>query len=95
MSLDRQQVAKIAYLARLSLTDSELAEMTQQLGKIVDLVDQLSEVNTDGVEPMVHAIELQNVLQQDGIKSSLPREKALANAPDADEECFRVSAVLG
>jgi len=95
MSLDRQQVAKIAYLARLSLTESELDEMTQQLGKIVDLVDQLSEVNTDGVEPMVHAIELQNVLQQDEIKSSLPREKALANAPDADEECFRVSAVLG
>ena len=95
MSLDRQQVAKIAYLARLSLTEAELDEMTQQLVKIVDLVDQLSEVNTDGVEPMVHAIELQNVLQQDEIKSSLPREKALANAPDADEECFRVSAVLG
>ncbi len=95
MSLDRQQVAKIAYLARLSLTEAELDEMTQQLVKIVDLVDQLSEVNTDGVEPMVHAIELRNVLQQDGIKSSLPREKALANAPDADEECFRVSAVLG
>ena len=95
MSLDRQQVAKIAYLARLSLTESELDEMTQQLGKIVDLVDQLSEVNTDGVEPMVHAIELQNVLEQDEVKSSLPREKVLANATDADEECFRVSAVLG
>jgi aspartyl-tRNA(Asn)/glutamyl-tRNA(Gln) amidotransferase subunit C len=95
MSLDRQQVAKIAYLARLSLTESELDEMTKQLVKIVDLVDQLSEVNTDGVEPMVHAIELQNVLQLDEVKTSLPREKALANAPDADEECFRVSAVLG
>ena len=95
MSLDRQQVAKIAYLARLSLTEAELDEMTQQLGKIVDLVDQLSAVNTDGVEPLVHAVELQNVLQVDEIKTSLPREKALANAPDADEECFRVSAVLG
>lgn len=95
MSLDRQQVAKIAYLARLSLTESELDEMTLQLGKIVDLVDQLSTVNTDGIEPMVHAIEMQNVLQTDEIKASLPREEALANAPDADEECFRVSAVLG
>ena len=95
MSLDRQQVAKIAYLARLSLTETELDEMTQQLGKIVDLVDQLSAVNTDGVEPLVHAVELQNVLQEDEIKRSLPREKALANAPDADEECFRVAAVLG
>ncbi len=95
MSLDRQQVAKIAYLARLSLSEAELDEMTRQLVKIVDLVDQLSEVNTDGVEPMVHAIELQNVLEKDDTKMSLPREKALANAPDADEECFRVSAVLG
>ena len=95
MSLDRQQVAKIAYLARLSLTEVELSEMTEQLGKIVDLVDQLSVVNTDGVEPLVHAIELQNVLQEDQVEPSLPREKALANAPDADEECFRVSAVLG
>ena len=95
MSLDRQQVAKIAYLARLSLTEVELSEMTEQLGKIVDLVDQLSVVNTDGVEPLVHAIELQNVLQADQVEPSLPREKALANAPDADEECFRVSAVLG
>ncbi len=69
--------------------------MTQQLGKIVDLVDQLSAVNTDGVEPLVHAVELQNVLQKDEVKASLPREKVLANAPDADEECFRVSAVLG
>jgi len=95
MSLDRQQVAKIAYLARLSLTEAELDEMTLQLGKIVDLVDQLSAVNTDGVEPLVHAVELQNVLQKDEVKASLPREKVLANAPDADEECFRVSAVLG
>ena len=95
MSIDRQQVAKIAYLARLSLSDSELDEMTHQLGKIVDLVDQLSEVDTEGVEPLVHAIELQNVLHEDQIRPSLPREKVLANAPDADEECFRVSAVLG
>lgn len=95
MSLDRQQVAKIAVLARLSLTESELDEMTQQLGKIVGMVDQLSAVNTDGVDPLVHAIELQNVLQEDEVKASLPREKTLANAPDADDECFRVTAVLG
>ncbi len=95
MALDRSQVAKIAYLARLSLTDTELDDMTVQLGKIVDLVDQLSLVNTDGVEPMVHAIELENVLKADEVKPSLAREKALSNAPDADEECFRVSAVLG
>jgi aspartyl-tRNA(Asn)/glutamyl-tRNA(Gln) amidotransferase subunit C len=95
MALDRQQVAKIASLARLSFTDSELDELTTQLSKIVDMVDQLGKVNTDGIEPMVHAIELENVLKADEIEPSLVREKALMNAPDADGECFRVSAVLG
>ncbi len=95
MALNREQVAKIAHLARLSFTDAELDDLTVQLGKIVGLVDELSCVNTDGIEPMVHAIELENVLKSDEIKPSLAREKALSNAPDADDECFRVSAVLG
>jgi aspartyl-tRNA(Asn)/glutamyl-tRNA(Gln) amidotransferase subunit C len=95
VALTREQVAKIAHLARLSFTDSELDDLTLQLGKIVGLVDELSQVNTDGIEPMVHAIESENVLKADEIKPSLPRAKALSNAPDADNECFRVSAVLG
>jgi aspartyl-tRNA(Asn)/glutamyl-tRNA(Gln) amidotransferase subunit C len=95
MSLSREQVAKIARLARLTFTDAELDDLTIQLGKIVGLVDELSQVNTEGVEPMVHAIELENVLKADEMKPSLPREKALSNAPDADDECFRVTAVLG
>lgn len=95
MALSREQVAKIAHLARLSFSDAELDDLTIQLGKIVGLVDELSSVNTDGVEPMVHAIELENVLKADEIQPSLARGKALSNAPDADDECFRVSAVLG
>lgn len=95
MSLEKEQVAKIALLARLNLTPEELVEMTGQLQKIVGFVDQLSGVNTDGVEPLVHAIELENVFVKDEIVPSLPRGAALANAPEADEECFRVTAVLG
>jgi len=94
MSLDRAQVAKIALLARLSLSEQELDSATDQLGKIVDLFRQLDQVNTDGVEPLVHAIELHNVLAADQVVPSIERELVLKNAPSADEECFRVSAVL-
>lgn len=94
MSLDRAQVAKIALLARLSLSEQELDAATEQLGKIVDLFRQLDQVNTDGIEPLVHAIELHNVLAVDQVAPSIGRELALKNAPSADEECFRVNAVL-
>jgi aspartyl-tRNA(Asn)/glutamyl-tRNA(Gln) amidotransferase subunit C len=94
MSLDRAQVAKIALLARLSMSEQELDSATEQLGKIVDLFRQLEQVNTDGIEPLVHAIELHNVLAADKVAPSIERELALKNAPSADDECFRVNAVL-
>ncbi len=94
MSLDKAQVAKIALLARLSLSGQELDSATDQLGKIVDLFRQLEQVNTDGIEPLVHAVELHNVLAVDHASPSIKRELALKNAPSADDECFRVNAVL-
>jgi len=94
MPLDRPQVAKIAFLARLSLSEQELDTATDHLGKIVDLFLQLDQVNTDGIEPLVHAVELQNVLAVDQVAPSIARELALQNAPLSDEECFRVNAVL-
>lgn len=95
MALSAEDVLRIANLARLSLEQQEIADLTAKLGSIVGLVEQLSEVNTDGVEPMVHAFELKNVLADDVVRQSLPRELALQNAPVSDHECFRVPAVLG
>ena len=94
MAIDREQVQKIAYLARLHLSEAEVDLMTTQLGNIVGFIDTLSELNTDGVEPLVHAIELQNVFAEDIVRPSLDRKDVLSNAPQADEECFRVPAVL-
>lgn len=93
--LDRETVKKVSLLARLELTAPELDTMTQQLGQIVGYIDQLSELNTDEVEPMDHAVDLTNVFRDDIVHPSLPREAALANAPKRDEECYRVPAVLG
>jgi len=93
--LSREDVTKVAMLARLRLTDPEIASMTEQLGRIVHYVEQLVEVNTEGVEPMVHAVPMDNVLADDVPRDSFERERILANAPSRDEECYRVPAVLG
>ena len=95
MSITRQDVEKVALLARLQLTDAELETLTEQLGQIVGYVDQLAEVDTSSVEPMAHAIELTNVFKDDVVGPSLPREEALANAPHQDERGYLVPAVLG
>jgi aspartyl-tRNA(Asn)/glutamyl-tRNA(Gln) amidotransferase subunit C len=95
MSLSRADVEKVALLARLRLTDAELETITGQLAQIVGYVDQLGEVNTDGVEPMAHAIEVANVFRDDRTAPSLPREEALANAPHHDDRGYLVPAVLG
>jgi len=95
MAITREDVQKVSLLARLQLTESELETMTNELGQIVGYVDQLSEVNTEGVEPMAHALEVSNVFATDEVKPSLPRQAALANAPHHNEQGYLVPAVLG
>src|SRR3972149_815435 len=90
MAITRQDVEKVALLARLQLSDAELATMSQQLAQIVGYVDHLAQVNTDGVEPMAHAIERRNVFRDDQVAASLPREEALANAPHHDARGYLV-----
>ena len=95
MSLSREEVAKVSLLGRLRLGPDELDRMTSQLGQIVAYVEQLSELDTEHVQPMAHAVELHNVFADDQVRPSLDREQALANAPKRDAECYRVPAVLG
>jgi aspartyl-tRNA(Asn)/glutamyl-tRNA(Gln) amidotransferase subunit C len=95
MAISRADVEKVALLSRLRLSESELDTMTAQLAQIVQYVDHLSEVDTEGVAPMAHAIEVQNVFRGDQVTPSLPRDDALANAPHRIEEGYLVPAVLG
>jgi aspartyl-tRNA(Asn)/glutamyl-tRNA(Gln) amidotransferase subunit C len=94
MSLSRDDVAKVALLARLRLSDEELARFTGQLNSIVDFVAQLQELDTRDIEPLAHGVEVRNVFREDVLQPSLSREDALANAPKRDAECFLVPAVL-
>ena len=95
MTLTRQEIEKVALLARLILTPEELDEMTGQLGRVLEYMALLNEVDTDGVEPLAHAVEFANVFREDRVEKSLDRELALANAPHRDDECYLVPAVLG
>jgi aspartyl-tRNA(Asn)/glutamyl-tRNA(Gln) amidotransferase subunit C len=95
MSISRAEVEKVSLLARLKLSDEELDRMTCQMGDILGYVDLLSELSTEAIEPMAHAIDLSNAFRDDAVRPSLDREAALANAPRHDGECYLVPAVLG
>jgi aspartyl-tRNA(Asn)/glutamyl-tRNA(Gln) amidotransferase subunit C len=95
MAITRADVEKVALLARLRLSETELDTLTSELAQIVTYVDHLAEVDTEGVEPMAHAVEVSNVFSADEVRESLPREIALANAPSRNERGYLVPAVLG
>ncbi|GIX04051.1 MAG: aspartyl/glutamyl-tRNA(Asn/Gln) amidotransferase subunit C [Planctomycetaceae bacterium] len=92
--LSREVVLKVARLARLALTEDEIRDFSQQLGRVLEYMDRLQELDTSQVEPLVHAIEITNVLREDVVCPSLPREAALANAPKTDGQYFLVPAIL-
>jgi aspartyl-tRNA(Asn)/glutamyl-tRNA(Gln) amidotransferase subunit C len=88
--IDREQVLHVARLARLRLTDEEVERMSGELSTILDSIEKIGELDLDGVEPTSHVVDLENVLRADEPRPSLPRERALANAPDASDAGFRV-----
>ena len=94
MALTTEDVRWIAHLARLELTDVELATMTRQLTSIIDYVTQLQQVDTEHVEPLAHPLPIQNVFREDNPAPSLSVDAALANAPDRRGHFYGVPAVL-
>ncbi len=96
MALTRAQVQHIAELARLELTEDELNRMTEQLSAILDYAARLQELDTEAIPPTASVVPLENVMREDTVSPSLPREAVLANAPDKDDkgEFFRVRAIL-
>ena len=88
--IDREQVLHVARLARLRLTEDEVARMGEELSTILDHIEKLNELDLEGVEPTSHVIELENVLRDDVPRPSLDRDKALEQAPDSAGGGFRV-----
>lgn len=93
-SITKETVCYVADLARLYLTDEEIEQMTEALNKILEFEEQLNSVNTDNVEPMAHAVPLNNVMREDVVEESMPIREAMLNAPDEVEGFFRVPRII-
>ena len=88
--IDRDQVLHVARLARLRLTDDEVAKMSGELSTILDHIEKISELELEDVEPTSHVVEVENVLRADEPRESWPRDQMLDLAPDAADGGFRV-----
>jgi aspartyl-tRNA(Asn)/glutamyl-tRNA(Gln) amidotransferase subunit C len=94
-AITTEQVAHLANLARIALTDQEIKKLTGELGVIIDSIAKVSEVATADVPATSHPIPMSNVFRPDVVGPTLTREQALSGAPDHDGARFKVSAILG
>jgi aspartyl-tRNA(Asn)/glutamyl-tRNA(Gln) amidotransferase subunit C len=95
MSVSREEVRHIADLARLDFSEDGEEKMADELGDILDYVDKLNELDTSGVPPMSHVLDVTDVSRPDEVESRIDRDQALESAPDTDGEHFRVPKVIG
>ena len=94
MGVTRDDVIKVAALAKMRLREDEIERFQKDLNDCFNYFDQLREVNTDGVEPLHHLLDLRNVTEADEPHECLPREVALRDAPDRTDEFFRMPRVV-
>lgn len=94
MKVDKETLAKIAHLARLKIKPEEEDGLLKDMNEILNWVDKLKEVDTEGVEPITHMTEEKNILRSDKAESVISREDALKNAPEQDGQFFKVPPVI-
>ena len=94
MSLDKEAVINIANLARIKVLDENLDHLARELSSIVDWVEQLNSVDTDGVEPLASVVDVTLPLRTDVVSDGDCRDKVLANAPDVDDGFYAVPKVV-
>lgn len=92
--IDLQQVKKVAKLSRLDLSESEVTEFAGQLNAILEYVEKLNGLDTEGIEPLAHCLPIHNCFRADEVKESLGTDKTLANAPQQDGKFFKVPKIL-
>jgi len=93
--ISRADVAHVARLARLDLTDDELERFTEQLGAVLEHARDVEALDTAGVPPTAHPLPLRNVLREDVVVAGLDRDEVLAQAPEAEADRFKVPRILG
>jgi len=94
MKITRAEVEHVSRLARLALSEGELDALTGEMDAILDYVEQLNSLETEGIVPTAHAVPMENAFRSDEVKPGFTPEEALSNAPDAAESAFRVHRVI-
>jgi aspartyl-tRNA(Asn)/glutamyl-tRNA(Gln) amidotransferase subunit C len=94
MSIDRSDVERIAHLARLELNEQDIPAYTKNLSSILNLVDEMQQINTDGVEPLAHPLDAVQRLRADEVTELNQRDKLQAVAPAVEEGLFLVPKVI-
>ena len=94
MKITPQEISHVANLARLHMSQEEVEEMARQLDDILTYVAKLNELDTGSITPTSHAMSIVNAFRDDEVKPSLPRDKALANGPQQNDESFVVPRVI-
>lgn len=89
-----EEVRKVAKLSRLDLSEVEIEEFSGQLNSILEYVTKMNELDTDDIEPLAHCLPVSNCFRDDVVKPSLGTDKTLENAPESDEDHFRVPKIL-
>lgn len=88
------EIGHVALLARLKLSEDEKELFSRQVGGILDYINKLDELDIKDIEPTAHVLPVKNVFREDKSRPSLPREKALQNAPESDENFYRVPKII-
>ncbi|MEQ8820084.1 MAG: Asp-tRNA(Asn)/Glu-tRNA(Gln) amidotransferase subunit GatC [Sumerlaeia bacterium] len=93
-AIDKDRVAHVALLSRLALTDEEIEQFAGELTKVVGHLNKLAELDLDDVPMTSHAIPMSNVFRPDAARPGLPTAEALANAPEQEDDCFKVPQII-
>jgi aspartyl-tRNA(Asn)/glutamyl-tRNA(Gln) amidotransferase subunit C len=94
MKITKKEVEHVARLARLELSEQEKETLTDQLSNILTYVEQLNELDTKGVEPTSHVLDINNVMREDVPEASLPQNLALSNGPDKASGHYKVPKII-
>ena len=94
MTLTREDVQRVAVLARLRLTEEEEARLTEELDNILQYMEKLNELDTSQIKPFSHAVDTVNAFREDHVTNQPNTEALLANAPEKDETFFRVPKII-
>ncbi len=94
MKITREEVEHVARLSRLALEETEIDTLTGQMDQLLDYVEKLNDLDTEGSVPTAHAVPMENAFRADEIKPSIGLERALQNAPQSEESCFVVPKII-